>query len=767
MLENNILASNTRRAAGAWLLACVLLVLPAVSLALEPLLPQEQAFQGSSRAADVDMLHLHWDIADGYYLYRDKFKFTSLTPGITLGPPLMPEGEYKQDPNFGRMQVYRRHVDITIPYTRQAADGDTLTSLTIKTVSQGCADRGVCYAPYTQEFSITLPVAGAEANAESPRLLDKLGALGSSVSQSLGQRLGLGVPQHTFLPVDQAYILSANIRDGKTVVLHWDIADGYYLYRDKIHVTAISPADLPLGALQTVPGKVKQDEYFGRMEVYFDHTDATLPIRRASTAALPVTLAIAYQGCAEAGFCYPPVTQQVELSLPAVKSTAGGQATTSPPASEQDRIARLLDSDQAVLTALSLFGIGLLLAFTPCVFPMIPILSSIIVGQGGAVTTRRAFMLSLVYVLAMALTYTAAGVIAGLFGENLQIAFQSPWIIIGFSLVFIALALSMFGFYNLQMPERWQTRLHALSNRQQQGRYLGVAVMGCLSALIVGPCVAAPLAGILIYIGLSGNAWMGGFSLFMMSLGMGLPLLIIGTSAGKLLPRVGPWMTTIKAVFGVLLLAMTVWILERIVPGPVALLLWAALLIATAINMGALSRLEIEATGWQKLWKATGLIFLIYGGTLIIGAAGGSNDVLQPLKGLRATSMADDTAHASFAPIKGLTGLRSAIETASRQGRPVMLDFYADWCVECKKLERTTFSDPAVVRSLSGVRLLRADVTANDAEDQALLKQFGLFGPPAILFFDDKGRELSNRRLIGFLDADEFKSHIHSIPELR
>jgi thiol:disulfide interchange protein DsbD len=423
----------------------------------------------------------------------------------------------------------------------------------------------------------------------------------------------------------------------------------------------------------------------------------------------------------------------------------------------------LLGSDQALLTALSLFGIGLLLAFSPCVFPMIPILSSIIIGQGQAVTTRRAFTLSLVYVLAMALTYTAAGVIAGLFGENLQIAFQSPWIIISFSLIFVALALSMFGFYELQLPERLQSRLNEISNRQQNGKYLGVAVMGCLSALIVGPCVAAPLAGVLIYIGLSGDAWMGGFSLFMMSLGMGLPLLIIGTSAGKLLPRVGPWMTTVKAIFGVLLLGMTIWMLERILPGPVALLLWAALLVGSAVNMGALSRLEPEADGWQKLWKAAGLVMLIYGGTLIIGATSGNDDVFQPLKSLRSTSLANNANHASFEPVKGLTGLTSALNAATLRNQPVMLDFYADWCVECKKLEKATFADPAVVQALAGFRLLQTDVTANDAEDQALLKKYGLFGPPAILFFDNLGREISSRRLIGFLDADDFQNHIKSI----
>ena len=740
-------------------LLCLLLLLPATAIALEPLLPQEQAFRTDHQPADADMVHLRWDIADGYYLYRDKFVFESLTPGIALGQTLFPGGEYKEDPTFGRMLVFRGQVDITIPIVRTDKNIETLR---LKTMSQGCADRGVCYAPHSEEVLFSLPAPGTTTGQKDAGLFDKIGTLG----QSLGQRLGLdrfSSNQGTFLPADQAYILSVDTPDAQTLLLRWDIAEGYYLYRDKIQVTALAPADLQLGELQSSPGKVKQDEYFGRMEVYYEQAEVTLAILRQDPAnALPIKLDIAYQGCAEAGFCYPPVNKQLELTLPPARLSATPQTQTrnSQPLSEQDRIAELLGSDHALLTALSLFGIGLLLAFTPCVLPMIPILSSIIVGQGKNISTRRAFTLSLVYVLAMALTYTAAGVIAGLFGENLQITFQNPWVLITFSLVFIALALSMFGFYELQLPQRWQSRLNEMSNKQQQGKYIGVAIMGGLSALIVGPCIAAPLAGVLIYIGLSGDAWLGGFSLFMMSLGMGLPLLVIGTSAGRLLPRVGPWMTTIKAVFGVLLLGMAIWMLERILPGPVTLLLWAALLFGSAVNMGALARLEPEASGWQKLWKAGGLVLLIYGAILIIGAAAGGDDIFQPLKGLRNSSATNE--HVSFTAVKGPASLKAAISNATRRDQVVMLDFYADWCIDCKKLEKATFTNPNVIQALSNVQLLQADVTANDVADQALLKQFGLFGPPAILFFDNQGREIKHRRLIGFLEADAFHAHIRA-----
>jgi len=751
-----------------WLLfAGLALLLPASSLALEPLLPQEQAFKGSSLTADADMLHLRWDIADGYYLYKNKFVFESSTPGITLAQALFPKAEYKQDPSFGRMLVYRGQINIDIPYVRDKINANHIDTLTLKTTSQGCADRGVCYAPHYQEFNIKLPVAGdlPKPTTVTPSFFGKIGTLGQSIGQRLGIGNGVGTGQNAFLSASQAYILSVNIRDPQTLVLRWDIAEGYYLYRDKILVNAVTPADLQLGDLQSAPGKVKQDEYFGRMEVYYDQAEVVLPLIRNDKGTLPITLDIAYQGCAEAGFCYPPVNEIIDLTLPANQLTSAprdNDRRSSAPLSEQDRIAQLLGSDQALLTALGLFGIGLLLAFTPCVLPMIPILSSIIVGQGSDVTTRRAFSLSLVYVLAMALTYTLAGVLAGLFGQNLQIAFQNPWILTAFSLVFVALAMAMFGFYELQLPERWQSRLNNISNRPQRGKYLSVALMGCLSALIVGPCVAAPLAGVLIYIGLSGDAWMGGFSLFMMSMGMGLPLLLIGTSAGKLLPRVGPWMTSIKAVFGVLLLGMAIWMLERILPGPASLLLWAALLIGSAVNMGALNRLEPEANGWQKLWKAAGLFLLIYGGTLIIGATSGNNDIFQPLKGLGSSSITNNNNHAIFKPVKGPAGLTTAIHAASQRNQAVMLDFYADWCVDCKKLEKTTFSNPAVIQALSNIQLLQADVTDNDDLDQALLKQFGLFGPPAILFFDARGNEITHRRLIGFQSADEFLTHVQT-----
>ena len=431
--------------------------------------------------------------------------------------------------------------------------------------------------------------------------------------------------------------------------------------------------------------------------------------------------------------------------------------------SEQDQIAASLASGNTLLIILTFFGFGLLLAFTPCVFPMIPILSSIIVGQGESITTRKAFFMSLTYVLAMALTYTVAGVIAGWFGENLQAAFQNPWVLGSFAAVFVALSLSMFGFYELQMPSALQSRLTEISNRQQGGTLIGVAVMGFLSALIVGPCVAAPLAGALIYIGQTGDAILGGAALFALSLGMGAPLIAIGTSAGKLLPKAGGWMDAIKAVFGVLLLAVAIWMLERVIPPAVTMLLWAVLLIVSAVYMKALDSLSPESGGWQKLWKGIGVVLLVLGSLQLIGAAAGGRDYLQPLKGLQlgmGSGTASSEQHLAFKRIKSVDDLQRELASASNQGKLVMLDFYADWCVYCKDYEKYVFTDPRVQQTLSNVVLLQADVTANDEQDKALLKHVKVTAPPAILFFDKHSTEMRGYRLVGSMDADEFLAHL-------
>ena len=434
--------------------------------------------------------------------------------------------------------------------------------------------------------------ANAAANSIDSNLADRL--------KALSNELGLRNAEQVVLSPDEAFIFDAKAIDGKTIEASWQIADNIYMYRDKFRFEVIE-GNVSLGAPQSPPGKKKYDESFGDSEVYFHEVTITLPVIRDSGPAQTLRLQAYYQGCVVDSFCYPPIKKIISIDLPKLNAVAFVGSDTTPSAggntnnefvSEQDQFAATIAGGNLWLIIISFFGIGLLLAFTPCVFPMIPILSGILIGQGKQLTTSHAFLLSLIYVLAMALTYTVAGILAGLFGANLQAAFQNPWAISGFVLIFIALSLSMFGFYELQMPSAIQSKLTKISNSRKGGSFASVAIMGVLSALIVGPCVAAPLAGALIYIGSSGDAVLGGLALFAMSLGMGAPLLAIGASAGKLLPKAGAWMDGVKAVFGVILLAVAVWMLERILPGTVSMLLWSLLFIFSAVYLGAFDRIS-------------------------------------------------------------------------------------------------------------------------------------------------------------------------------
>jgi thiol:disulfide interchange protein DsbD len=718
------------------------------------LLPVDEAFALDASAATADRIVAKWNIADGYYLYRSKFRFSTDAEGIRFGEASYPAGKIKQDEFFGEIETYRHQVAIEIPVIRDPGAPD---SFELKATSQGCADIGVCYPPNTQLASLTLATVQPAAG----------GALQSLSDLGIGGGFG---GEDELLPAEQAFQPEVEVVDGGTLAARWVIAEGYYLYRHKfefvlepVEGVTLLPAELP-------EGEHKTDEFFGEIQVFHNEANAVIALQRSDNAATPVSLTLKYQGCAEIGVCYPPMSRTFELLLPAAAAASPASATTSqtPPAlSEQDAIAKRLTEGSQLTTLLAFFGFGLLLAFTPCVFPMIPILSSIIVGQGPHITVRKSFVLSLVYVLAMAATYTVAGVIAGKFGHNLQAAFQSPWVLSSFAGVFVLLSLSMFGFYDLQMPASIQGRLSELSNRQSGGNLVGVAIMGFLSALIVGPCVAAPLAGALIYIGQTGDAVLGGMALFCLSLGMGAPLILIGIGAGKLLPRAGVWMDKVKAVFGVLMLGVAIWLLERIFPAPVTLALWASLLVLSSIYLGALDDLAVEASGWSRLWKGVGVLSLVYGVLLLIGAASGARDPLQPLQGVFASqsggTAATAEAHLPFQPIKTTADLDRELAAARERGQPVMVDFYADWCVSCKEMERYTFAKAEVQQALSGMLLLQADVTANDDADKALLKRFDLIGPPSILFYDKGGAERPELRLVGFKPADEFVQHVKKL----
>ncbi len=571
-----------------------------------------------------------------------------------------------------------------------------------------------------------------------------------------------------FLHPDQAFTLSVEAQDPHTLRARFAIEDGYYLYKDKLGFES-QDARVALAKVLLPAGKFKEDPEFGRVEVYTGDTAVRIPLMPGPGEGGPgegrpgegrsFDLRVAYQGCAEDGICYPPITKTVAVTLPPreeINKLATESATALSP---EDSLAQRLAGGETVWTLLCFVGFGLLLSFTPCVFPMIPILSGIVVGQGERITAARAFSLSLVFVLVMAVTYAGMGVIAGFFGHNLQATFQDPWVLSTFAGVFIVLGLSMFGVLNLQVPAAWQGRIAELSGRQRGGTWGGVAAMGFFSALIVGPCVAPPLAGALIYIGRSGDALLGGMALFALGLGMGIPLLALGVSAGKLLPRAGAWMEKVKAVFGVLMLGIAIWLLERLLPAPVTVLLWGLLISGAAIYLGALDRVDTAHPRTVHLSRGLGLGLLVYGSVLVVGAAGGATDALNPL----AQRTAGHSPSLAFDAIKGQAGLEAALERARSQGRPVIVDLYADWCVECKELERDTFTDDGVKDRLSQLVRLRADVTANDDIDQGLMKGLGVFGPPALIFYGSDGVERRPERVVGFIGPRPFREHLDGV----
>ena len=548
-----------------------------------------------------------------------------------------------------------------------------------------------------------------------------------------------------------AFKPTARALDGQTIEVRFEIAPAYYLYRDKFRFSA-EPPGVQLGTPILPKGKEKNDETFGKVVVYYDEVLIRLPVERNSSGKLPLTLNITSQGCADAGVCSPPQKQALSLELPDPSAVP----LDTPSGDESGRIAQLLKNAGFWLIVLSFFGFGLLLSLTPCVFPMIPILSSIIVGagrDGHGVSHARGFALSLAYVTGMAITYAAAGIAAGLTGTLISTALQNSWVLGGFALIFVVLSFSMFGFYELQFPTFLQSKVSEEASHIKGGSLPGVAAMGVLSAIIVGPCVAAPLAGALLYIGQTGDALLGGLALFFMAFGMGTPLLAVGLSAGTLLPKSGPWMEAVKKAFGVILLASAVWTVSPVIPVVVQMLAWALLLIIPAIYLHALDPLPAHAKGWQRFWKGIGMVMLITGAAMLVGALAGAKDPLQPLSGLRGGAQSSEISRLPFERIHSIAELDARIQSSAK---PVMLDFYADWCVSCKELERFTFSDIRVQQKLAGWTLLQADVTANTEEDKALLARFKLFGPPGIIFFDASGKEDMGVRVIGFQGADEF-----------
>ena len=567
------------------------------------------------------------------------------------------------------------------------------------------------------------------------------------------------------LPPELAFKFSAQALDASTLELRYRIADGYYMYRDKFKFT-VEPETVKLGSAQFPQGEVHNDEYFGKVETYRKELRIRLPITHEA-AVDKLKLTVTSQGCADAGVCYVPQQQTAQIQLPAAGSAAaaapasGGAADAPGAGNDEARFHRLLASGSLWLIAAAFFGAGVLLTFTPCVLPMIPILSGIIVGEGRDATRTRAFTLSLAYVLGMSVTYTGIGVGAALSGNLLSAALQSPWVLSTFAAVFVLLSLSMFGFYELQLPAAFHTRMTHASSRFKGGHLGAVVLMGVFSAAIVSPCVAAPLAGALLYISQTRDVLLGGIALFAMSIGMGVPLILVGVFEGQFLPKSGRWMASVKHFFGVLLLAVAIWIVSPVLPVTVQMLAWSALLIGSAMVLRAIDPLPSEAGSVTRLWKGVGFLALLAGTALAIGTFAGSHDLLRPLSGLGGGGKAAQAV--PFTRVKSLAELDAKLQSA---GRPVMLDFYADWCVSCKEMEAFTFTDARVKAKMGQMLLLQADVTANSAEDKALLKRFSLFGPPGIIFFNRQGGEVEGLRVIGYQTADVFLNTLNRAVEL-
>ncbi len=725
------------------MIALAFIALP--SIAKDDFLRPEQAYRYSVRT-EADRVIVSWTVEPGYYLYKKKMGIASSLSSLQLGEPEWPRGEDHEDEFFGKQEIYRGTFEVPVPIIEH---GSRPAKLPLELKLQGCADAGLCYPPQLWKTEVALASAAPIQRAPSGA-----GGLFKAPSNS---------NQDDFLPPDEAFRFAASMLRPDAVALTWIIAEDYYLYKDRIQVSSTSP-NVQIGKPLLPEGKQKHDEFFGDVEVFYEIVEGTLPIARAANSTGTLDLSITYQGCAESGLCYNPITKTVALELPPtdVASTLplDSQPSTGAPVAEQDRLALMLRDGNLFAVLATFFGIGVLLSLTPCVLPMIPILSGIIVGQGEKVTPARGFSLAFTYVQGMALTYAAAGAAFVLaFKQAPQAFFQQPWIIVLFVLLFAALALAMFGAYTLQLPSALQTRLTNVSNQQKSGTFVGTFVMGALSALIVTACVAPAIIAALSVISQTGQIARGAGALYATGLGMGVPLLIVGASAGSLLPRVGPWMDTIKSLFGVLFLGVAVYLLTPLVPASLMMLLWATLAIVAGFWIFSLK--TRDGSPAASPLRAVGLLAVFYGALLLVGAASGSKDPLQPLDRIQAGVAGSGNAHEglSFATIKTVSDLERQVAAASVAGKPVMLDFYADWCVSCKEMEKYTFSEPEVQAVLSQAVLLKADVTKNDAEDQALLKRFEIFGPPTIAFFGADGIERKNFRLVGFTPAERFRDH--------
>jgi thioredoxin:protein disulfide reductase len=720
------------RLLASWILITAALLGPAHAQDDKPT-PPEDVFRYVVFDAG-DALEIDWALDSDVFLYADELSFESRDAGIGLMAAELPQADDgKYDGNFF----------VRIPY-EVSGDKPDVMILTIKI--RGGINGGDDYPAQTWIETVEL---------EQPKAATKKIDLGS-----------FGSNQSEFPPPDEVFFPDVFAVDGNTIEVSFRIIPGFYLYKNMLSVNVIGDK-ARAGSLELPKGIVHTDEFFGEQEVYYDEVVARLSIARSTSEAMDLELEVNYQGCADAGLCYVPLTEVMTVSLP--EATAITDLSKLPertnagvPVSEQGRLAKIITESSVWAAAFVFFLAGLGLAFTPCVLPMVPILSGIIAGEGDDVSTMRGFTLALSFVMGMALIYTAAGVAAAAAGLQLQAMFNQPWVLILFASLFVALAFGMFGAYDLQMPSGIQSKLAGVSGNQKSGTMIGAFVMGALSALVVTACVAPALIAALTVMAQTGDMVRGGLALFAMSLGMGAPLLLVGAAQGKLLPKAGPWMVAIKGAFGFMMLGLAIWMLSRILSGSITMALWASLVFMGGVFMGGLTSLGSDSSISQKLGKGFGLLAILYGLILFLGSLSGGTNPLKPLASLSfgGGTVVAESQHLNFTRIKTVDDLDREIAAAVADGKSAMLDFYADWCVSCIEMEEYTFITPEVQAALSNTVVLQADVTKNDDEDQVLLKRFGVFGPPTIIFFGTDGRQLEGYEVVGFMEASEFAAHV-------
>jgi thioredoxin:protein disulfide reductase len=738
----------------------------------DELLPADQAFSLTTRVTGAT-LEASWRIARGYYLYRDKFKFEALDPALRFDAPSFPPGKVKEDPYFGRSEIYFNRVTVRLPFERLSDAGSTRVRIT----AQGCNEPvGVCYPPIVKELALALPAGEAKPGGLS---FLKNAARNRSGSSFAPER---SAEDAQVIDPDQAFQVDAVGLDAHTLGLHVSIADCCYLYRDKMRFNVTGTDGAPLGSdlrlapIDLPPGEIETDDYVGRTEVYRRGFDLRLPLLGTPPAS-GFAFTVGYQGCADKGvtICYPPAGRRFPVAIERGSLTVGapekivlGAATaaTRPPVST-----RTGRGAELFLAMLGAFGAGLLLTFTPCVLPMIPIISSVLVGAEGARLSKlRGGLLSYAYVFGTALTYSAAGAVAGATGEQLQAYFQNPWAIGIFSAILVLFALSMFGLYEIHVPHAIQsflhhhsTRVHHKAKRWIGGEFVGVFLLGVFSALIIGACVTPVLASTLAGAIATRDPVQGASIMFALANGQGAVLVAIGISEGLLLPRSGPWMNTVKHVFGVLLVAVAIYLLSPLESVPV-LLLWGAFLIVCGVYLGATQALPKEASGWQYLWKGIGTLLLVWGVLALIGGFSGRRDILRPLPVKLASAVSTGANTGSLARVESplfqrvstYRELDARLGDAQRAGKPVILDYYATWCTDCVRMERSTLRDPRVRQAVArGFVALQADVTENDDDSRAMKKRFGVYGPPTMLFLKSDGSEIPALRFSGYKSADE------------